>query len=127
MAYKDPKHALADTIKIWDAISLFSNNIFDNLKTEYGLNTNLIEVIKREAVKQLNMDEGIINYCPLCDYYECSQHCFLSDPSDLETCTFGCTEHWSCKDFQECLLEKDWNKARENAKKFARELKEILK
>jgi hypothetical protein len=126
MGYKNSKAALSDTIKIWKAISLFTDEVFDKLKSKCNFDHMLIEIVKREAIKGLHLDEGIINYCPLCDYYECSQQCFLSEPSPSESCNFGCIKRWSCMDFYENILESHWDKARENAMKFANELKKIL-
>ena len=127
MFYKNSKDALSDTIKMWKTISLFTNDIFNALKSKYGFNHILIEIIKREALRKLGLDEGIINFCPLCDYYECSQDCLLSEPEIFVSCSFGCMKDWSCKEFQESILEKDWDRARGSAKKFARELKRYNK
>ena len=127
MAYKDPKDALSDTIRVWHAISHFTDDLFERLKSQCKFNHLLMEIVKREALKELDLDEGIINYCPLCDFYECSQNCLLAEPAFSESCDFGCLKRLTCIDFYECLLEKDWDKARESARKFAHELEEILK
>ena len=84
-------------------------------------------VNKQQTGEELDLDEGIINYCPLCDFYECSRNCLLAEPAFSESCDFGCLKRLTCIDFYECLLEKDWDKARESARKFAHELEEILK
>ncbi|MGA1844435.1 MAG: hypothetical protein ACMUIS_07720 [bacterium] len=126
MAYKSPGDALTDTIRLWEAIARFTDDDFKCLESKCAFNHILIEIVKREAMLQLRMDEGIINYCPLCDFYNCSQRCLLSEPSFSESCNFGCTKRWSCMEFQEHILEGDWDKARDSAQKFARELEGML-
>jgi len=126
MAYSSSKKALHDTVKIWRTIAQFTDLIFERLESMCEYNHILIEVVKREAVRSLNMDEGIINFCPLCDYYECSQRCLLAESSFSESCEFGCTKRWSCMDFYEDILERDWTSARESARRFANELERIV-
>jgi len=126
MGYKSPGDALADTIRLWKAISCFTDDEFNCLESKCAFNHILIEIVKREAIQQLRLDEGIINYCPLCDFYNCSQRCLLSEPSFSESCNFGCTKRWSCMDFQEYIFERNWDKARESAQKFAFELEGML-
>lgn len=125
MAYSSSKQALLDTVKIWRTIAQFSDATFERLESMCEYSHILVEVVKREAVRILNLDEGIINYCPLCDYYECSQRCLLAEHGISESCDFGCTKRWSCMDFYEDILEKDWTRARESAQKFANELEKI--
>ena len=123
MYYRNSKNAISDSIKIWNAISLFSNDIFDSLYKKFDLNSTLIEMVKREAFRSLRLDELIINFCPLCDFYECSQKCPLAMESNIsDCCNLGCTEHLCYKDFQGSILAKDWDKTRESASRLASEL-----
>ena len=123
MHYKNSKQAISDSIKLWHAISLFSNDIFDSLNNEFSLNTTLIEMVKREAFRDLMFDELITNFCPLCDFYECSQDCPLAEDSQIsDYCNLGCTDQQCYKDFQESILEKNWEKTRKSARMLACEL-----
>ena len=83
MYYKNSKEAISDSIKIWQAISLFSNDVFDSLNKEFSLNSTLIEMVKREAFRYLRLDELITNFCPLCEFYECSPDCPLAEVSHM--------------------------------------------
>ena len=123
MHYKNSHQAISDSVKIWHAISLFSNDVFDNLNKEFSLNSTLIEMIKREAFRYLKLDEFITNFCPLCDFYECSKDCPLAvDSHASDYCCLGCTEHEFYRDFQGSIIEKDWERTRKSAHRFAYEL-----
>lgn len=123
MYYKNSKEAISDSIKIWQAISLFSNDVFDSLNKEFSLNSTLIEMVKREAFRYLRLDELITNFCPLCEFYECSPDCPLAEVSHMsDCCNLGCTDYQCYRDFQGSILEKDWEKTRESARRLACEL-----
>ena len=127
MYYTNSKNAISDSIKIWHAISLFSNDVFDRLNKRFSLHSTFIDMVKREAFRHLKLNELITNFCPLCEFYECSQNCPLAGESHVsDCCNLGCIDDICYKNFQGSILEKDWERTRESARKLACELQEKL-